>query len=135
MATLLAHITVRPGAETEFETLARTLYERTHETETGVRRYEYWRGSEPRTYYTMLSFEDHRAFVAHQTSDHHETASPVIGRLVERIRLEWVDPIQGAAPLPPSEMQAAAPGADPLTIEYTDRFAAIVADWWLAQRH
>ena len=63
MATILAHITVRPGTEADFEALARTLYEGTHATESAVRHYEYWRGSEPRTYYTLLSFDDHRGFI------------------------------------------------------------------------
>jgi quinol monooxygenase YgiN len=134
MATLLAHITVKPGSEDRFEGIARDLYARTHAMEPGVLRYEYWRGSDPRTYYTLLSFDDHRAFIAHQTSDHHETASPAIGETVEALRLEWVDPIAEASPLPATVAQAAPDGADELTVEYTDRFAAEVADWWLAQR-
>jgi len=134
MATLLAHITVRPGSEDEFEAVARTLYERTHAAESAVRHYEYWRGAEPRTYYTLLSFDDHRAFIAHQTSDHHEAASPVIRELVESIRLEWVDPIDGASALRSTEMQPAPDGADALTLDYTERFAAVVAERWLAQR-
>ncbi len=134
MATLLAHITVREGAEAEFEDVARRLYESTHTTETGVRHYEYWRGATERTYYTLLSFDDHRTFIAHQTSAHHEEASPVIGRLVENLRLEWVDPIEGASALAATAMQSAPDGADALTQEYTERFAAVVADWWLALR-
>jgi quinol monooxygenase YgiN len=134
MATLLAHITVRPGSEAEFEAIARTLYEQTHRIEPAVTYYEYWRGTDPRTYYTLLSFDDHRAFIAHQTSAHHETASPAIRELVESIRLEWVDPIEGASPLPATEMQPAPDGADALTLDYTDRFAASVAEWWLALR-
>ena len=134
MATLLAHITVRPGAEAEFEAIARSLYERTHATESGVLRYEYWRGSEPGSYYTLLAFDDHRAFVAHQTSDHHEAASPQLGSVIERIRLEWVDPIDGASPLGPTEMQPAPEGADELTAAYTERYAALVADWWAPVR-
>jgi len=134
MATLLAHITVRPGAEADFESIARTLYERTHATESGVRHYEYWRGSEPRTYYTLLAFDDHRAFVAHQASDHHEAASPQLGPVIERIRLEWVDPIDGASPLEPTEMQPAPVDADDLTADYTERYAARIADWWSPQR-
>lgn len=130
MATLLAHITVRPGAEADFEAVARTLYERTHATESAVLRYEYWRGRDPRTYYTLLSFEDHRGFIAHQTSDHHETASPELGRLIEDMTLEWVDPIEGASELGPTEMQSAPDGADDLTVAYTERFAALVAPWW-----
>lgn len=134
MATLLAHITVKPGCEAQFETIARALYERTHALETGVVRYEYWRGAAPQNYYTLLSFADHRAFIAHQTSDHHEAASPRIGECVAAIRLEWVDPISGAADLVPTESQEAADDADELTQRYTARYAAEVADWWLAQR-
>ncbi len=134
MATLLAHITVRAGTEPRFEEIARTLYERTHADETGVMRYEYWRGSKPRTYYTLLAFDDHRTFVAHQTSDHHESASPAIAEIVENIRLEWVDPIDEASPLPPTVTQTAPDGADELTAEYADRYAAEIADWWLALR-
>lgn len=134
MATLLAHITVRPGTEQRFEALARTLYERTHADETGVLRYEYWRGADERSYYSLLSFVDHRAFVTHQASDHHESASPSIGEMVERIRLEWLDPISGAADLPPTDMQGAPDGASDLVTKYTDRYAAQVADWWLALR-
>jgi quinol monooxygenase YgiN len=130
MATLLAHITVRPGAEADFEAVARTLYERTHGTETDVVRYEYWRGRDPRTYYSLLSFNDHRGFIAHQTSDHHESASPELGRLIETLTLEWVDPVQGASELVPTEMQPAPDGADDLTVAYTERYAALVAPWW-----
>ena len=134
MATLLAHISVRPGAEADFEAIARALYERTHADERGVLRYEYWRGSEPRSYYTLLAFDDHRAFIRHQTSDHHEAASPQLGPVIERIRLEWVDPVDGAAPLGPTEMQPAPDGADDLTVAYTERYAALVAEWWAPLR-
>ena len=134
MATLLAHITVRPGAEMEFEALARSLYDQTHATETAVLRYEYWRGADERSYYTLLSFVDHRAFITHQTSDHHESASPELGRLIERLRLEWLDPVAGASALPITAMQAVPDGADDLTVVYTERFAAIIAPWWEALR-
>ena len=134
MATLLAHITVRPGAEREFELIANTLYGRTHALETGVLRYEYWRGAQPLTYYTLLAFDDHRAFIAHQTSDHHEWASPELGRVIESLRLEWLDPVAGASALPATEMQPAAAGATDLVVAYTDRFAAAIAEWWLPFR-
>lgn len=134
MATLLAHITVKPGYEGNFEEIARDLYARTHADEPDVRRYEYWRGTDPRTYYTLLSFDDHHAFIGHQVSDHHEEASPKIGEAVESLRLEWVDPIAEASSLTATEMQPAPDGADDLTVAYTDRFAAEVADWWLNQR-
>jgi len=130
MATILAHIMVRAGGEERFEAVARDLYSRTHEHESGVRRYEYWRGAEPRTYYTLLSFDDHRAFIAHQTSPHHEDSSPALGELIEGMRLEWVDPITGAGELPATDGQDAPSDADELTRRYSERFAADVAEWW-----
>lgn len=134
MATILAHITVKEGSEARFEEIARKLATATHANETKVRRYEYWRGAEPRTYYTLLAFDDHRAFIEHQVSDHHEEASPGLGEVFESFRLEWVDPIEGASDLPPTEHQDAPEGADELTRKYTDRFAAQVADWWRGMR-
>ena len=89
---------------------------------------------EPGTYYTLLSFDDHRTFIRHQTSPHHEEAAPELGAVLESLRLEWVDPIAGASELPPTEHQSAAVGADELTVAYTDRYAAVVAEWWSAQR-
>ena len=134
MATILAHIRVKPGTEATFEDIARRLFRATHDTETGVRRYEYWRGAEPRTYYTLLSFDDFRTFIAHQTSEHHEAASPEIGAVVEALQLEWVDPVEGASDLPATSSQDVPPDADDLTQTYAKRFAADVADWWDALR-
>jgi quinol monooxygenase YgiN len=134
MATILAHLRVKEGHEARFEALAADLYRATHASEPGVRRYEYWRGSEPRTYYSLLAFDDFRAFLAHQTSDHHEQATPALGEVLEDIRLEWVDPLGGASPLPPTESQEPASDADELTRRYARIFAAEVADWWRALR-
>lgn len=134
MATILAHITVKPGTEARFEEVARNLHHGTHSNETGVLRYEYWRGADPRSYYTLLSFDDHRTFIRHQVSDHHETASPALGDVIEAIRLEWVDPMSGASPLPPTEHQDAPADADELTATYTGTYAASVAEWWAALR-
>ena len=134
MATILAQITIRAGKEAEFEAIARELYSASHEGEPGLRRYEYWRGQDPRTYYTLLAFDDHRSFIAHQVSDHHEGVSPALGQVIEDIRLEYVDPIHGASDLPPTEHQTAPDDADDLTSEYTARFAATVATWWHSMR-
>lgn len=132
MATILAHITVRPGTEAQFEELARRLYADTHGNETGVLRYEYWRGAGERSYYTLLSFTDFPTFIAHQTSPHHEHASPVLRTVIESIRLEWVDPVAGASPLPPTVPGEIPADADELTRTYADRFAMVLADWWSA---
>lgn len=134
MATILAHLTARPGKEAEFEAIARELYRASHDGETGLRYYEYWRGEAERTYYALLAFDDHRAFIEHQTSDHHESASPRLGPVLEAIKLEFVDPVAGASPLPPTEHQDAPAGADELTARYTAQYAARVAAWWSALR-
>ena len=130
MATILAHIHIKRGMEEQFEAIARSLYATSHESEKGLRRYEYWRGEEEGLYYTLLSFDDFLSFIAHQTSDHHETASPQIGAVVAGIRLEWVDPIRGASPLVVTEAQQPPADADALTAAYARRFAATIAEWW-----
>ncbi|MFN3258277.1 MAG: putative quinol monooxygenase [Ilumatobacter sp.] len=134
MATMLAHVTIKSGMEERWETICRRLYAATHASEPAMRRYEYWRGSAPRSYYVHLSFDDHRAFIVHQVSDHHETESPHIGQCLESFRLEFVDPVSGASDLAPTDAQDAPADADELTRSYTERFAAQVADWWLALR-
>jgi quinol monooxygenase YgiN len=133
MATILAHITVRPGTADRFEAIANELYRLTHEHEPNVRRYEYWRGSEPNTYYSLLAYDTFLEFIAHQTSDHHEIASPQLGEVMASIRLEWVDPVPGASPLGPTVPQDAPADADELTAKYARRFAARVAEWWPAR--
>lgn len=130
MATILAHISVKPGSEARFEQISRDLHDASHGHEQGLLRYEYWRGSEPGTYYTLLSFSDFRAFIAHQTSDHHEAASPLLGSVLAGLRLEWVDPIQGASSLPSTNQQDLSDATDELTRAYAKRFAAQVAEWW-----
>jgi quinol monooxygenase YgiN len=130
MATILAHIKVKPGCEAQFEQISKDLYGASHGSEPGLLRYEYWRGSEPQTYYTLLAFTDFQAFIAHQTSEHHEVASPLLGSVLAGLRLEWVDPIQGGSELPPTENQDLSDSLDELTRSYAKRFAAQVAPWW-----
>jgi quinol monooxygenase YgiN len=134
MATILAHLRVKPGSEARFEQIATELYRATHEHEANVRRYEYWRGAEPGTYYTLLSFDDFVGFMEHQTSDHHETASPALGEVLAGLRLEWVDPIGSAAPQTPTHAQAMPADASELMLVYSKRFAPEVAGWWAPLR-
>ena len=130
MSTILAHITVRPGQEAAFETIARSLYADSHRDEQGLRYYEYWRAQQERTYYALLAFADFQAFLVHQTSDHHEAASPQLKPVIEAITLEFVDPVAGASPLPPTDHQDPPEDADALTVTYADLYAVKVADWW-----
>ncbi len=130
MATILAHIHVHAGREHDFEELVREIFSATHANETSVRHYEYWRGQEPGLYYCLLAFEDHPAFIHHQASDHHEAASPRFGDLIERMRLEWVDPVGGASPLRPSAPGALPAGASELEQRMARLFPVEVAEWW-----
>ena len=133
MATLLAHIQVRPGAEKRFEQIVRELHDATHAREPGVRRYEYWRGTEPGTYYTLESFDDFAGFLTHETSPHHLAALPALDEVLQQVRLEWVDPVVGASPLTPSDL-APPPDATDLQKAYAERYRAKVKDWWLPLR-
>jgi quinol monooxygenase YgiN len=132
LATLLVHLEARKGQEAAFEATARELYEKTHALEPGCRRYEYWRGAEPGHYYALLSFDDFRAFIEHQSSDHHE--APDYGAMLEEVRLEWVDPVQGACELVPTNNQAMPDSASDLMKTYAQQYVADVQDWWAKQR-
>ncbi len=130
MATLLAHIQVKPGHEAEFEAIAAELFRATHAREASCLRYEYWRGAKPGRYYALLAFDDFHAFLRHQVSDHHEAASPRIAEACESVRLEWVDPVAGASGLPATAMQPLPDGADEKTAQYHELYAAVEQDWW-----
>jgi quinol monooxygenase YgiN len=134
MATILAHITIKPGAEAQMEAMAKALYPATHANETHVRRYEYWRGQAERTYYTLLSFDDYVGFLEHQASPHHEQLTAGFGDIIESFRLEWLDPIQGGSPLVTTENQPAPPDANATMKAYAARMPAEVASWWLPLR-
>jgi len=133
MATILAHIQVKAGSEQDFEATARDLYQATAD-EPGKRYYEYWRAATPGLYYCLLAFDDFNAFLEHQTSDHHESASPRLGELIEQLRLEWVDPVLGASPLPATDSQPLAGDADELTTQYHELFGVEMQDWWMPLR-
>jgi quinol monooxygenase YgiN len=133
MATILAHIQVHPGRAADFEQVARELFSASSE-EPGKRYYEYWRAATPGLYYCLLAFDDFHAFLEHQTSDHHETASPRLGELIENLKLEWVDPVEGASPLPATNSQPLAENADALTAQYHEMFAVESQDWWATLR-
>ncbi len=132
MATFLAKIKIYEGKEAEFEEVARMMFEATHRTEPSCRRYEYWRGAEPRSYYCLESFDDFLAFMEHQTSDHHE--APDFRSLLEEIELEWVDPIQGASDLVPTEPQELPADADELTRSKVAGHSVVMQAWWEALR-
>lgn len=131
MTTLLAHIQIKSGKEAKFEAIMADMVQQTLTTETGVLRYEYWKGQEENFYYCLLAFEDKWAFYRHQMSDHHEGHD--FADVIADIRLEYIDPVEGAAKLPAT--------LDPeLTAQMSDnmrtaqeRFPLEIADWWAAR--
>jgi quinol monooxygenase YgiN len=134
MSTILAHIVIRSGKEAEFETLAASMHQASHTTETALRGYGYWRGQEPRHYYCLLAFDDYQGFLAHQSSDHHEEGSAGLRGCIESLTLEWVDAIEGASKLAPTNPQEAPADASPVMVRYANTMPAQVADWWAALR-
>lgn len=133
MATFLAKIKIREGKEAAFEETARMMFEATHANEPSCRRYEYWRGAEPRFYYCMESFDDYEGFMNHQVSDHHE--APDFGSMIEAIELEWIDPIQGAADLVNTVEQELPDEASDLMKEKQAGHPLVVQAWWKALRN
>lgn len=135
MATILAHIVLKEGQEAAFEKTARSLVEDTMKLEPNCVRYEYWRGAEPRHYYTLLAFADYAGFMEHQSSDHHEGAVAALGEAIESIRLEWLDPVQGASPMRPSNPQDIPTDASEVVKRYAAMFPVDLQDWWLPLRN
>ena len=134
MATCLVHIRVKDGGAAAFEAIARGLYEDSTGKEPGLRRYEYWRGKQPNSYYCLQSFDDYVGFLAHETAPHHEAAAEPIMALIEEFELEWVDPVAGAAPLDSTHEQGLSAEAGERTRLYADLFPLNVLNWWSALR-
>jgi quinol monooxygenase YgiN len=134
MATFLAHIRVHPGMESEFERIGRELWASTHQHEPAARRYEYFRGAELGTYYTLASFDDYEGFIAHQVSDHHIGATPALRATIAEMHLEWLDPVGDASDLARTEMIEPTASASDLAKSYAERQPAIVQPWWRPQR-
>jgi hypothetical protein len=135
VTTLLAHVVVNPGYEGVFEDLGRMLYQQTHANEARCDRYEYWRGEDDRHYYVLLSFDSFDGFITHQVAEYHDGAGPDLKDCFESFRLEFVDPIADASPLPPCETSAPVPeGASDLWAHYVRNHAADTPGWWATRR-
>jgi len=129
MTTLLAHIKIKPGAEAQWEAIMADMIAQTWGTETGVQRYEYWKGEAPNLYYCLLSFDDKWTFYRHQMSPHHEGHD--FAAVLEDIRLEYVDPVKGAGGgLPPTLDPALPEDADADLRTAQERFPLVIPAWW-----
>ena len=128
MTTLLAHIEIKPGREAQFEDIMRDMVKKTLSEEDGVLRYEYFKGQQDNFYYCLLAFRDKWAFYAHQNSPYHEGHD--FGAVLQSIRLEYLDPVQGACPLP----ETLDPPIDSDTpsdmVEASKKYPLSIASWW-----
>jgi len=133
MSTLLAHVKVKAGFEDHWESIAKRVFAATHKTETGCNRYEYWRGSDERTYYVLLSFDSFNDFMTHQVADYHHNTD--FGDCFEAFKLEWVDPISGASPLRESTTSGSTDSSkDDVWNQYVANHSSETPEWWLQQR-
>jgi quinol monooxygenase YgiN len=129
MATLLAHIQIKPGKEEKWEAIMRDMVAQTFASEEGVIRYEYWKGQEPLSYYCLLSFKDKWAFYHHQMSDHHESHD--FAEVLAGIRLEYVDPVAGAGGGLPHTLDPPLPeDASDAMRTAQERFPLTIPAWW-----
>jgi quinol monooxygenase YgiN len=129
MATLLAHIQIKPGKEEKWEAIMRDMVRETLSTEEGVIRYEYWKGQEPLNYYCLLSFQDKWAFYYHQISDHHEGHD--FADVLAGIKLEYLDPVKEAGGGLPPTLDPALPADASQNMKIAqERFPLDIAGWW-----
>ena len=132
MATVLAHIRIKEGSEELWETTMKEMVEKTFANEPEAIRYEYWKGQEPRSYYGLLAFTSKHAFFIHQDAPYHRT--PVFAEVIEDIKLEWVDPVEGASPLPHTENPPLPEDAPPGIAEWENMTPVELADWWVGRQ-
>ena len=132
MATLLCHIEINPGKEREFEAVMKEMYRRTHAEEPNCVRYEYFRGARPNMYYSLLSFTDRLAFLAHQASDYHEGYD--FASMIKNLEMEWVDPVTGASPLIPTESGELPESASEAIYAAAEIYQIEVQPWWQQHR-
>ncbi len=133
MASLLAHIRIKPGKETKWEAIMQDMVKQTFATEEGVVRYEYWKGQGVNFYYCLLSFKDKLAFYHHQMSDHHESHD--FAEVIADIKLEYIDPVQGAGGgLATTEDPALPANASDAQRKAQELFPLDIAPWWSARQ-
>ena len=133
MTTLLAKAIVKPGMESQWEELARAVFPPTHEHEDGCKHYEYWRGSDPRTYYVLLAFDDFDAFMSHQVADHHHDQG--FATISRSSRWSSSTQFRVHRPLGPSETGGQErPDATDVWNTYVRNHSKPTPEWWLPLR-
>lgn len=128
MTSILAHIEIKPGTEEKFESIMKDMVARTFDEESGVLRYEYFKGQRENFYYCLLCFEDKWAFYRHQNSDHHEGHD--FAAVLQSIKLEYLDPVEEASPLPHTLDPPLTNDMDEGMKKAQGLYPTDIADWW-----
>lgn len=128
MATLLCHIEINPGKESDFEQVMKEMYRRTHAEEPNCVRYEYFRGAQLGKYYSFLSFTDSVAFWQHQISDYHEGFD--FASMIKSLDMEWIDPVADASPLISTHSTELPAGAEGAVKTAAETFPVTEQGWW-----
>ena len=132
MTTIIAHIEIHEGKEKKWEAIMQDMVGRTFTEETGVLRYEYFKGQKPNFYYCLLSFEDKWAFYRHQNSDHHEGHD--FADVLKSISLEYLDPVEEANPLPHTEDPALTDDMNEGMRKAQKLYPTDLASWWTGRK-
>jgi quinol monooxygenase YgiN len=132
MATLMVRLKVRPGREEQFEAMIAELVDNTLTHESDVIRYEYWKGQEPLTWYAFLSFTGKVGFFTHQDADYHRN-QPYDDN-IESMQMEWLDPVEGASPLPRTLNPPLPQDTLARIAEWEDRSPIQPAAWWQGRK-
>lgn len=135
MVAIVAHLTIKAERLAEFEEIERDLAAKTKRNEKNCLLYECWRGAEPNKYYALLAFTDEAAFYEHQASEWHEKHAKALYECFDDVRLEFVDPVEGAGSgLPPTEKQSDYISSSEVVDKYRNEFPITVQQWWIERR-
>ncbi len=80
--SVIATVRIRPGAEAEFEAIAKKLVAATN-AEPGCLLYTLNKGEEPNAYVFMERYRDEEAVKAHRASDHFRSLGREMGAFME----------------------------------------------------
>ena len=80
---IVATLKVKPGKETEFESVFRELQANVKKNEPGALQYEVFRSKQPSTYVVMEQYKSEADLAAHRTTPHMAAAGPQLGAVLD----------------------------------------------------
>lgn len=80
---IVATLKVKPGKESEFETVFRELQASVKKNEPGALQYEVFKSKHPSTYIVMEQYKSEADLAAHRTTPHMAAAGPKLGAVLD----------------------------------------------------